>query len=176
MADEERPPAPPLRLTSNKDAISPGSRPLPSAPIEEKKKKTATFRLFPNKGECMYLLLNYMGFRIRRYSLSFALKCDGVCWFVSVDNKKKPEISYPTQFEHTIHVGFDPVTGEFTVSLIQKDFLRHLRVMASQDSVSVSHGSRNLKNENEKNDCGLWMLLLAGKTTHPAMRIRYIFP
>ncbi|XP_031553792.1 serine/threonine-protein kinase PAK 3-like isoform X2 [Actinia tenebrosa] len=81
MADEERPPAPPLRLTSNKDAISPGSRPLPSAPIEEKKKKTATFRLFPNKGEY---------------------------------NKKKPEISYPTQFEHTIHVGFDPVTGEFT--------------------------------------------------------------
>jgi hypothetical protein len=32
-----------------------------------------------------------------------------------IDNKKKPEISYPTQFEHTIHVGFDPVTGEFTV-------------------------------------------------------------
>lgn len=33
-----------------------------------------------------------------------------------VDSKKKPEISYPTQFEHTIHVGFDPVTSEFTVS------------------------------------------------------------
>lgn len=33
-----------------------------------------------------------------------------------LDSKKKPEISYPTQFEHTIHVGFDPVTSEFTVS------------------------------------------------------------
>lgn len=29
--------------------------------------------------------------------------------------KKKPEISLPTQFEHTLHVGFDPVTGDFTV-------------------------------------------------------------
>lgn len=37
-------------------------------------------------------------------------------WRCLVDYKKKPEISYPTQFEHTVHVGFDPVTGEFTVS------------------------------------------------------------
>lgn len=29
-------------------------------------------------------------------------------------NKKKPEISLPTQFEHTMHIGFDPNTGEFT--------------------------------------------------------------
>lgn len=28
--------------------------------------------------------------------------------------KKKPEISLPTQFEHTMHVGFDSITGEFT--------------------------------------------------------------
>merc|ERR1712072_263125 len=28
--------------------------------------------------------------------------------------KKKPEISLPTQFEHTMHIGFDPNTGEFT--------------------------------------------------------------
>lgn len=29
---------------------------------------------------------------------------------------EKPNISYPTNFEHTVHVGFDAVTGEFTVS------------------------------------------------------------
>jgi len=29
----------------------------------------------------------------------------------------KPEISYPTNFEHTMHVGFDAHTGEFTVSI-----------------------------------------------------------
>lgn len=30
--------------------------------------------------------------------------------------KERPEISLPSDFEHTIHVGFDAVTGEFTVS------------------------------------------------------------
>lgn len=32
-------------------------------------------------------------------------------------NDNKPNISYPTNFEHTVHVGFDAVTGEFTVSV-----------------------------------------------------------
>lgn len=32
------------------------------------------------------------------------------------ESKDKPNISYPTNFEHTVHVGFDAVTGEFTVS------------------------------------------------------------
>lgn len=31
-------------------------------------------------------------------------------------DKERPEISSPSDFEHTIHVGFDSVTGEFTVS------------------------------------------------------------
>lgn len=31
-------------------------------------------------------------------------------------NDVKPNISYPTNFEHTVHVGFDAVTGEFTVN------------------------------------------------------------
>lgn len=44
-----------------------------------------------------------------------------VCAFLYITaNKKKekerPEISLPSDFEHTIHVGFDAVTGEFTVS------------------------------------------------------------
>lgn len=32
-------------------------------------------------------------------------------------DKDRPEISSPSDFEHTIHVGFDAVTGEFTVSI-----------------------------------------------------------
>ena len=32
------------------------------------------------------------------------------------DKSYKPDISNPVDFEHMIHVGFDPVTGEFTVS------------------------------------------------------------
>lgn len=37
------------------------------------------------------------------------------------ENKDKPNISYPTNFEHTVHVGFDAVTGEFTVGF-SRDF------------------------------------------------------
>lgn len=34
----------------------------------------------------------------------------------TLHNDSKPNISYPTNFEHTVHVGFDAITGEFTVS------------------------------------------------------------
>ena len=40
-------------------------------------------------------------------------KCFMMCFFSS---GKKPEISKPSNFEHTVHVGFDTSTGEFTVS------------------------------------------------------------
>ena len=53
--------------------------------------------------------------KVHFYSSSAFLFC--------IDNKKKPEISYPTQFEHTIHVGFDPVTGEFTVRYTYENFV-----------------------------------------------------
>jgi p21-activated kinase 1 len=32
------------------------------------------------------------------------------------ERSDKPNISYPTNFEHTVHVGFDAITGEFTVN------------------------------------------------------------
>ena len=48
MADEERPPAPPIRVASTKDSVSPASKPLPSAP---EKKKTKAFTFFQNKGD-----------------------------------------------------------------------------------------------------------------------------
>jgi len=38
------------------------------------------------------------------------------------ENKDKPNISYPTNFEHTVHVGFDAVTGEFTVGSLDSRF------------------------------------------------------
>lgn len=34
----------------------------------------------------------------------------------------KLNISYPTNFEHTVHVGFDPITGEFTVIIFYIPF------------------------------------------------------
>lgn len=42
------------------------------------------------------------------------------------ENKDKPNISYPTNFEHTVHVGFDAVTGEFTVGFRSARFAQSL--------------------------------------------------
>ncbi|XP_030065999.1 serine/threonine-protein kinase PAK 3 isoform X2 [Microcaecilia unicolor] len=85
---EEKPPAPPLRMNSNNrdsSALNHVSKPLPMAP-EEKNKKARLRSIFPGGGD--------------------------------KTNKKKekerPEISLPSDFEHTIHVGFDAITGEFT--------------------------------------------------------------
>uniref|UniRef100_A0A4X2M0P8 Serine/threonine-protein kinase PAK 3 n=1 Tax=Vombatus ursinus TaxID=29139 RepID=A0A4X2M0P8_VOMUR len=87
---EEKPPAPPLRMNSNNrdsSALNHTSKPLPVAP-EEKNRKARLRSIFPGGGD--------------------------------KTNKKKekerPEISLPSDFEHTIHVGFDAVTGEFTVN------------------------------------------------------------
>lgn len=86
MSDDEKPPAPPVRLTSNRgtDFVNTISvdRPLPKEPEEaDRKKKTI-------KAKKASTLLKY--------------------------SSDKPNISYPTNFEHTVHVGFDPVSGEFT--------------------------------------------------------------
>ncbi|XP_032886697.1 serine/threonine-protein kinase PAK 3 isoform X3 [Amblyraja radiata] len=85
---EEKPPAPPLRMNSNNrdsSSLNHGLKPLPLVP-EEKNKKARLRSIFPGVGD--------------------------------KTNKKKekerPEISLPSDFEHTIHVGFDAVTGEFT--------------------------------------------------------------
>lgn len=36
----------------------------------------------------------------------------------SAKKQEKPVISEPSNFEHTVHVGFDPMTGEFTVNTL----------------------------------------------------------
>lgn len=65
---------------------------------------------------------------VRRYFSLHAFLCLGlvqmVFGFILLSSggrkkdrdKERPEISPPSDFEHTIHVGFDAVTGEFTVS------------------------------------------------------------
>ncbi|NXH13161.1 PAK1 kinase, partial [Bucco capensis] len=92
METEDKPPAPPMRNTStmigsgSKDAgtLNHGSKPLPPNP-EEKKRKDRFYRsILP-------------GDKTNKKK-----------------EKERPEISLPSDFEHTIHVGFDAVTGEFT--------------------------------------------------------------
>lgn len=59
----------------------------------------------------------------------------------SAANKKKekerPEISLPSDFEHTIHVGFDAVTGEFTVSISEAFF----PIWKSSKHISTTHST-----------------------------------
>uniref|UniRef100_A0AAR2K2V0 non-specific serine/threonine protein kinase n=1 Tax=Pygocentrus nattereri TaxID=42514 RepID=A0AAR2K2V0_PYGNA len=92
---EDKPPAPPVRMSSTifsgggKDhtfLANHSSKPLPSVP-EERKPRNKIISIFSGveKG----------GRRKDR-------------------DKERPEISPPSDFEHTIHVGFDAVTGEFT--------------------------------------------------------------
>uniref|UniRef100_A0A3Q2Z5R0 non-specific serine/threonine protein kinase n=1 Tax=Hippocampus comes TaxID=109280 RepID=A0A3Q2Z5R0_HIPCM len=92
---EDKPPAPPVRMSStifstssSKDSLSANhsTKPLPSVP-EERKPRSKIISIFSGAEK---------GGR----------KKDR--------DKERPEISPPSDFEHTIHVGFDAVTGEFT--------------------------------------------------------------
>lgn len=54
-----------------------------------------------------------MGDNNEIYDDGLYLKCSP-----STTVKDRPEISSPVDFEHTVHVGFNQNTGEFTVSLV----------------------------------------------------------
>ena len=83
-SDEEKPPAPPLRLTSNRGseavALPVDMRPLPKEPDLESSSKSS-------------------------FWLGGSKKPKEV---------ERPNISYPSKFKHVVHVGFDPDSGEFT--------------------------------------------------------------
>ncbi|XP_009584363.1 PREDICTED: serine/threonine-protein kinase PAK 2 isoform X1 [Fulmarus glacialis] len=89
---EDKPPAPPVRMSSTifssggKDQSSANHslKPLPSVP-EERKPRNKIISIFSSTEK---------GSKKKE--------------------KERPEISPPSDFEHTIHVGFDAVTGEFT--------------------------------------------------------------
>lgn len=123
---EEKPPAPPLRMNSSSrdsSSVNHASKPLPMAP-EEKNKKVRLRSIFPG-GDKSEFLSSHVTFLLGLMPPVYCMKILDyrlVIWLCSsfVANKKKekerPEISLPSDFEHTIHVGFDAVTGEFTVS------------------------------------------------------------
>ena len=77
-------------------------RPLPKEPDDEKKKKQKS-----TKGNLFPYFLHY--YKVMHFNI------------ISASKLYKPSdkliISPPSNFEHTVHVGFDPITGEFTVSL-----------------------------------------------------------
>ncbi|KAF4525571.1 hypothetical protein B566_EDAN015060, partial [Ephemera danica] len=101
--DEDKPPAPPVRLTSNRGDTAPtlpvDMRPLPKEPdaADEKKKQRAL-----------------KAAKLAKKQRAGTGGLGGGGSFGAGDAPDKPNISYPTNFEHTVHVGFDAVTGEFT--------------------------------------------------------------
>ncbi|KMR05245.1 serine threonine-protein kinase pak 3 isoform 2 [Lasius niger] len=113
MSDEEdKPPAPPVRLTSNRGESAPNlpvdMRPLPKEPdSDERKKKTL-------KGKI----------KVK-------------------ENKDKPNISYPTNFEHTVHVGFDAVTGEFTCVFLSQGMPEAWARLLMSSNISKQEQKKN---------------------------------
>lgn len=72
-------------------------------------------------------------FAFSRFSNFVLLMLTFLFFFLLSIAKSKPEISYPTCFEHTVHVGFDAITGEFTVSTV------YLRMVCSGPKVKEMH-------------------------------------
>uniref|UniRef100_A0A8C2K3P6 non-specific serine/threonine protein kinase n=1 Tax=Cyprinus carpio TaxID=7962 RepID=A0A8C2K3P6_CYPCA len=67
-------------------------------------------------------------------------------------DKERPEISPPSDFEHTIHVGFDAVTGEFTVRLTPLYYyLRFCIVGMPEQWARLLQTSNITKSEQKKN-------------------------
>ena len=82
---DEKPPAPPVRLASARDQMSVPVDMRPLPKVPDRDEEKRKNKLKQSKN-------------------------------VKKDKKdsEKPVISPPTNFEHTVHVGFDSVTGEFT--------------------------------------------------------------
>ncbi len=98
--DEDKPPAPPVRLTSKGVgdvgvALPMEMRPLPKEPDEHRHSK---------KQPKVKLMM-----KSSRGGRSSGQHGDG-----GDGGSSKPNISYPTKFTHVVHVGYDPDTGEFT--------------------------------------------------------------
>ncbi|XP_055319179.1 serine/threonine-protein kinase Pak isoform X2 [Sitodiplosis mosellana] len=93
-SEEDKPPAPPVRLTSTNRGFKSDHHRSDSAPAVELKPLPKE----PDDGD-----------RKKKTSKS---KIKGSMPKPGTDSK--PNISYPTNFEHTVHVGFDAITGEFT--------------------------------------------------------------
>ncbi|XP_055602415.1 serine/threonine-protein kinase Pak isoform X1 [Uranotaenia lowii] len=91
-SEEDKPPAPPVRLTSNRGGGGAGDRIDSAAPVDMKP--------LPKEPEDADRKKKTLKNKIKVPKTSY--------------NDSKPNISYPTNFEHTVHVGFDAITGEFT--------------------------------------------------------------
>lgn len=97
--DEDGPPPPPRGASVRELGRNGGGA---NDKKDKDKEKKGIFG-FGGKKSGDYIILYLLGIVIIFYISFFIGKTD------------RPEISSPVDFEHTVHVGFDPGTGEFTV-------------------------------------------------------------
>lgn len=73
------------------------------------------------------------------YTSCFPAHVSASCHHSANKKKERPEISLPSDFEHTIHVGFDAVTGEFTVSVNRSYFVHFYYTYRAYISISLDY-------------------------------------
>ncbi|XP_061501769.1 serine/threonine-protein kinase Pak isoform X2 [Anopheles gambiae] len=105
-SEEDKPPAPPVRLTSNRGGAGGGGGVIGggggSSGVIDRIDGVAPVDMKPLPKEPEDA-------DRKKKTLKNKIKVSKAS-----HNDSKPNISYPTNFEHTVHVGFDAVTGEFT--------------------------------------------------------------
>lgn len=130
-SDEDKPPAPPVRLTSNRGGSGldqpPDLKPLPKGELMR------LFRAIEQTLKRLYELWTWLFSHLhtepedtdrKKKTLKNKIKSS------KSHSDSKPNISYPMNFEHTVHVGFDAITGEFTVSWTRSKIYRVTRSFA----------------------------------------------
>lgn len=113
--EEEKPPAPPVRLTSTikakplHDHID--LRPLPQPPDHDSSMNYSSSNNSTSKGRFNLISKSFRNSRSRQNNPSTSSSGSGGGGSNAAD---KSVISAPTGFEHTVHIGYDPIKGEFT--------------------------------------------------------------
>lgn len=115
--EDEKPPAPPVRLTSvSKSKPSYDSidlRPLPQTPDEidlsNNFSPSSSSFISSSKGRFNLISKSFRNSKSKQNAISITSSLTS-----GSTSADKSIISAPTGFEHTLHVGYDPIKGEFT--------------------------------------------------------------
>ncbi|KAH8388461.1 hypothetical protein KR093_007253 [Drosophila rubida] len=125
-SEEDKPPAPPVRLTSNRGGVGIERVPIPVSgtgggvgdgqpvdmrPLPKGELRSVACGHWPLLHSRTFVLPTEPEDADRKNKKTLKNKIKGS---KPSHMDAKPNISYPTNFEHTVHVGFDAVTGEFT--------------------------------------------------------------
>jgi len=114
--EEEKPPAPPVRLTSaikqkpNYDPID--IRPLPQTP--DYNDNPGFLSTSNTKSRFNLISKSFRNSKSKNSNPTLTITSSSISNTNIASTPDKSIISAPTDFEHTVHIGYDPVRGEFT--------------------------------------------------------------